>query len=91
MACQTTGNGAQDLQWPKTHSSGTNPDNPCVTGIDFADPLLGTLGDNGGPTQTAMPGTGSPAIGAGKGCPATDQTGKARPANGCTAGAVEVN
>jgi hypothetical protein len=91
MACQNTNSGGQDFQWPKTHSMGTNPDNPCVTGIDFADPLLGTLGANGGPTQTALPGAGSPAIGAGKGCPATDQRGNPRPATGCTAGAVEVN
>jgi len=91
MACQNTNTGASDLQWPKTHSSGTNADNPCVTGIDFADPLLGTLAGNGGPTQTALPAAGSPAIGVGKACPATDQTGKPRPATGCTAGAVEVN
>ncbi len=89
MACQGTNTGAGDLQWPETHSSGTNPDTPCVTGIDFADPLLGVLASNGGPTQTALPGAGSPAIGAGKACPATDQTGKPRPATGCTAGAVE--
>jgi hypothetical protein len=91
MACQNTNTGADDFQWPKTHSSGTNPDTACVTGIDFADPLLGVLGSNGGPTQTAVPATGSPAIGAGQACPATDQRGHARPATGCTAGAVEVN
>ncbi len=91
MACQNTNTGAGDLQWPKTHSTGTNADNPCVTGVDFADPLLGTLADNGGPTMTALPAAGSPAIGAGKACPATDQTGKPRPATGCTAGAVEAN
>ncbi len=91
MACQTTNDGAQDFQWPETHSQGTNPDNPCVTGIDFADPALGALASNGGPTMTALPGAGSVVIGAGKECPATDQRGKARPANGCTAGAVEVN
>jgi hypothetical protein len=91
MACQTTGNGSADFQWPKTHSMGTNPDNPCVTGIDFADPQLGVLQANGGPTQTALPAVGSPVIGAGKACPATDQRGNPRPATGCTAGAVEVN
>jgi hypothetical protein len=91
MACQTTNDGAEDFQWPKNHSQGTNPDNPCVTGIDFADPLLGTLGANGGPTMTVLPGAGSPVLTAGKGCPATDQRGKPRPATGCTAGAVEVN
>jgi hypothetical protein len=90
MACQGTSNGGQDFQWPKTHSSGTSPDNPCVTGIDFVDPQLGALGANGGPTQTALPAAGSPVIGAGKGCPATDQRGNPRPASGCTAGAVEM-
>ena len=91
MACQTTGTGTHDFQFPATHSSGTNPDNPCVTGIDFADPQLGTLGNNGGPTQTVAPASGSPAIGAGQSCPATDQRGHTRPASGCTAGAYEVN
>jgi hypothetical protein len=89
MACQGTSTGGQDFQWPKTHSTGTNPDSPCVTGIDFADPQLGALGMNGGPTQTALPAAGSPVIGAGKACPATDQRGNPRPASGCTAGAVE--
>ena len=89
MACQQTSNGAHDFQWPKTHSMGNNPDNPCVTGVDFADPALGALASNGGPTRTAMPAVGSPVLGAGKACPATDQRGNPRPANGCTAGAVE--
>jgi uncharacterized repeat protein (TIGR01451 family) len=41
-----------------------------------ANPLLGTLNSNGGPTQTIALQTSptpSPAIGAGTGCPATDQ------------------
>jgi hypothetical protein len=61
---------------------------------------LGALGDNGGPTNTELPATGSPAIG---GVPAavctatgvtSDQRGNARGAglNGsCTIGAVEVS
>jgi hypothetical protein len=89
MACQNTNGGAQDFQWPKTHSTGNSPDNPCVTGIDFVDPALGALADNGGPTMTALPAAGSPVIGAGMGCPAKDQRGNPRPASGCTAGAVE--
>lgn len=44
-----------------------------------ADPLLGTLGNNGGPTPTLALGAGSPAIDAGAGGPATDQRGVARP------------
>jgi len=91
MACAGANMGAHDFQWPQNHTVGSNPDSPCVTGIDFADPLLGVLSSNGGATQTAVPGAGSPAIGAGTSCPATDQRGHARPANGCTAGAVEVN
>jgi hypothetical protein len=91
MACQGTNSGAHDFQWPKDHSVGSNPDTACVTGIDFADPLLGVLSSNGGPTQTALPGAGSPVIGVGAACPSTDQRGNARPASGCTAGAVEVN
>ena len=90
MSCQGENDGASDLQWPKTHSSGQSPDAPCVTGITFADPLLGALGDNGGPTKTMIPAAGSPALGLGKACPATDQRGTPRKADGCTAGALEV-
>jgi hypothetical protein len=55
------------------------------------DPLLGPLQNNGGPTLTQLPGSGSPAIGAvATGCPSTDQRGFARPATHCTIGAVEV-
>jgi hypothetical protein len=63
-------------------------------------PLLGPLGSNGGPTQTMVPGTGSPAIGAIPPgttlngvpvCPRTDQRGVASADGGvCTIGAVEV-
>ncbi len=48
------------------------------------DPLLGALGDNGGPTETHFPLPGSPAIDfvptSGAGCPAFDQRGIGRPA-----------
>ena len=37
-----------------------------------------------------MPAAGSPAVGAGVNCPATDQRGRARPAR-CTLGAVEAD
>lgn len=46
-----------------------------------ADPLLGALADNGGPTFTMLPGSGSPAIGngtAGSPTPSVDQRGNAR-------------
>ena len=62
----------------------------CVNGGSTGDPLLGPLQDNGGPEKTELPGAGSPAIGKGMGCPATDERGKPRPASGCTLGAVEV-
>lgn len=56
-------------------------------------PLLGPLQDNGGPTWTALPGAGSPAIDHGDdgACPATDQRGVVRPFGPrCDIGAVEV-
>jgi hypothetical protein len=57
-----------------------------------ADPLLGPLADNGGPTLTHLPAPGSPALGLGsaRNCPAVDQRGVPRPAGAaCTSGAVE--
>ena len=80
--CLANITGTDDLQWPMSG-------NPCGAGASFQDPMLGTLADNGGPTKTAAPAASSPAKGKGKMCPATDQTGKPRPADGCTAGAVE--
>ncbi len=70
-----------------------------ATGDIIGDPELGTLGNNGGPTQTEEPAAGSPAVGAIPSgvCSATgvstDQRGDARGAGGsgsCTIGAVEV-
>jgi hypothetical protein len=53
--------------------------------------LLGPLGDNGGPTPTMLPGSGSPAINAGKNCAPQDQRGHTRPtpAGPCDLGSVE--
>ncbi|HEY4118053.1 MAG TPA: choice-of-anchor Q domain-containing protein [Byssovorax sp.] len=79
--------GDHDIQFPATESSG-QADTPCVAGITFADPLLGPLMDNGGTTQTMAPGAGSPAIGAGASCPATDQRGAARTPS-CDIGACQ--
>ena len=79
-----------------TTSTGGNlsGDASCgFTGADDeqnADPLLGPLRDNGGPTDTrALPG-GSPAVDAGlaSSCPAADQRGVARPQEGDGAGAA---
>jgi hypothetical protein len=84
---QTASGGSNDLQFPADQMSG-QPDTPCVTGITFADPLLEPLQDNGGPTATMALSAGSPAIGGGTDCPATDQRGEAR-SNGCDIGAYQ--
>jgi hypothetical protein len=90
MTCQTTGTGTADFQWPVDHTVSSNPDQACVTGITFADPKLGTLADNGGPVETIAPMAGSPLLGAGKACPATDARGTMRKQpDGCTVGAYE--
>ncbi len=59
-----------------------------------ADPLLGTLQDNGGPTHTRALPANSPARdqGLNAGCPPYDQRGVIRPQNAtCDIGAVEYN
>jgi hypothetical protein len=72
-----------------------------ITGSPLtADPQLGPLADNGGPTQTLLPAAGSPVIDAGSAFGAlTDQRGLTRPSNsgaianagdGSDIGAVEV-
>jgi parallel beta-helix repeat protein len=70
-----------NLQWPDGAL--------CTRDISVADPLLGALGDRGGPTETMLPGPASPARARGRSCPATDQRGEPRAAP-CTSGAVEV-
>lgn len=54
-------------------------DSTC-SGVTVANPLLGSLADNGGPTQTMALGAGSPAIDGGDGgvAPPTDQRGVLR-------------
>ena len=90
MQCTSTpAPGAYDLQWPRNHVVGDAPDTLCVAGIAFADPALGALADNGGPTPTLMPAPASPLRGAGHDCPATDQRGQPRNTSQCTIGAVE--
>ncbi|MET0555796.1 MAG: Calx-beta domain-containing protein [Vicinamibacteria bacterium] len=79
-------NAGFNVQFPAT---GT-----CVAGAVVADPQLGPLQNNGGPTQTRAIGGGSPALNlVTSGCPppATDQRGVARPAGACDAGAYEAN
>ncbi|MCA9575839.1 MAG: hypothetical protein KC668_10415 [Myxococcales bacterium] len=82
--------GSGNAQWPMLRNGpAMNEDNPCTVGITFADALLGTLQDNGGPTPTMLPSAESVAIGLGADCPDTDQRGMPRPTDSCTAGAVE--
>jgi len=77
----THGDAGGNLQWPDGAL--------CTRALAVADPLLGTLGDHGGLTETMVPAPESPARARGRGCPATDQRGQPR-AVSCTAGAVEV-
>jgi parallel beta-helix repeat protein len=72
--------GGGNLQWP---DGALCTDAPLVE-----DPVLGTLADNGGTTETMRPAAGSPAVGLGTECPQTDQLGEPR-GEPCTAGAVE--
>lgn len=89
LSCnQTHASGGGNFQWPDKNQGGQD-EKPCADGITFADPKLGALHDNGGPTSTSAPAAGSPVIGAANDCPATDQRGEPRPATGCTSGAVE--
>jgi predicted outer membrane repeat protein len=90
MACQdgaSTGDG--NIQWPMVHTVCATADTPCTPSTVFADALLGPLQNNGGTTETQIPAAGSPALGVGVNCPATDQRGMPRPQTGCAAGAVE--
>ncbi|HEU5318335.1 MAG TPA: choice-of-anchor Q domain-containing protein [Chloroflexota bacterium] len=59
--------------------------------LNSTDPRLGPLGHYGGLTSTHALLSGSPAIDAGSGCPATDQRGTSRPqGSACDIGAYEV-
>ena len=78
------------LSWPAS-------DTTCGA-FDVADPMLGTLRDNGGPSFTMLPGDGSAAIDVGNTATCAsapvnnlDQRGKTRPQGAaCDIGAVEV-
>lgn len=82
-ACEgfTISDSGGNLDWPASSCPGVN-----------ADPLLGPLADNGGPTPTMALGPRSAAIDAAvpATCPAADQRGIARPFGaGCDIGAYE--
>jgi hypothetical protein len=82
-----------NMQFPGLTANQFNAfnDRVCAAGIAVADPRLGPLADNGGPTPTMAIAADSPARdAAGASCPATDQRGVGRPRGGsCDIGAVE--
>jgi hypothetical protein len=88
QSCQNPLTGAHNLQFPDP-AQGSGSDIACTAGILVADPLLGTLADNGGPTETVALEAGSPAIDAGEGCPELDQRGLPRK-GACDLGAFEL-
>jgi parallel beta-helix repeat protein len=82
-------NGGNNLQFAPTNPN----DQDCGAEITTVNPLLGTVANNGGATQTLALLPGSPAINAGNNaaCPARDQRGVNRPQDGsCDIGAFEV-
>jgi hypothetical protein len=91
LAChESLGDLGGNMQWPDVKNN-DNPDTPCVADIEFADPLLEPLGDNGGFTPTMALGASSPAIDFGAECPPpeTDQRGEPR-VSPCDSGSFEV-
>jgi CSLREA domain-containing protein len=60
--------------------------------LQAEDPLLGSLRNNGGDTDTLAPRAGSPALGAANSafCPPADQIGTARPAGHCDIGSLQL-
>ena len=88
VACHDTfDDGGGNVQWPQTKNNG-KPDKPCAAGVDFSDPKLGALADNGGPTQTMALSAGSPAIDVAQNCSEFDQRGEKR-VGLCDSGAYE--
>jgi hypothetical protein len=85
----TIGSNCSLLGSPTT-SLGNNLEslNQCGLEKHDTDPLLGALGNHGGPTDTMALGAGSPALRVASGCAATDQRALARPTV-CSIGAYE--
>jgi Right handed beta helix region len=76
---------------PTASENNIDRDGRCGAGFVTADPAIGALRNNGGPTQTHALLSGSPAIDAGFACEATDQRGVARPQGpACDIGAYEL-
>jgi hypothetical protein len=87
---QKLGNLGGNLQYPLTRQGGGSDDGAlCSDGVMKADPLLGSLQDNGGPTLTIAPAQNSPAVHQSQNnCPTTDERGQPRQTP-CTIGAYE--
>jgi hypothetical protein len=87
------GNGAADCSRPANRSDRSlDGDGSCGVGaLSRADPLLGRLALNGGPTPTRALDSASPAIGAGDAsrCPSQDQRGLTRAGGRCDIGAYQ--
>jgi hypothetical protein len=77
----TARDGGGNVQWPATKNLWGTAEIPATATVVFANPLLGALANNGGPTRTCLPAAGSPAIDAGSASdyPPTDQRGQPRP------------
>jgi hypothetical protein len=91
MQCQVgTITGSGDMQWPVDRVNGGSADALCAPGIyEATDPMVGMLGNHGGPVPVALVASGSAAIGRGTNCPSTDARGMPRSTSSCTAGAAE--
>ncbi|HET9212178.1 MAG TPA: choice-of-anchor Q domain-containing protein [Thermoanaerobaculia bacterium] len=90
------GEGTFDVSYSLVQTPGTANINDNGGNLLGQDPLLGPLGNNGGPTQTQLPAGNSPVINAGDPAftppPSTDQRGFARVSGGrIDMGAVELN
>lgn len=88
-------NAPADCSYPASSpitEANLDSDGSCVGFTITADPLLGPLADNGGPTLTHSLAPGSPARNAATGsCPAADQRGEPRPHGpACDLGAFEL-
>lgn len=82
-----TASGENNVQWPNGMSA--EADSDCTPGIARLDPMMGALGDHGGPTRTVLPmASGLPE---GTDCPSVDQRGEPRDSGRCTIGAVELD